>query len=95
MSTVADEDPNTLIEMNWGLIPNWSKTDDIKKFTLNSRHETINTKLSFKMAHRCLIFADGFFEWKWLDPKGKKNKNILLNIPHLNYSLLLVFMING
>lgn len=72
LSTVANDDPYTLKEMNWGLIPNWSETDDIKKFTLNSRHETINTKPSFKMAQRCLIFADGFFEWKWLDPKGKQ-----------------------
>ena len=72
VSTVANDDPYKLKEMNWGLIPNWSKTDDIKKFTLNSRHETINTKPSFKMAQRCLIFADGFFEWKWLDPKGKQ-----------------------
>lgn len=77
MSTVADEDPYTLKEMNWGIIPNWSKTDDIKKFTLNSRHETINTNPSFKMAQRCLIFADGFLNGNGLILKEKKQKYLI------------------
>ena len=50
----------------WGLIPSWAKDDDIKKYTLNARKETLKTKPSFKNAKRCLIFADGFYEWKWL-----------------------------
>ena len=61
VTTVADDDPYFLKKMNWGLIPNWAKTDEIRKFTLNARYETINTKSSFKMARRCLIFSDGFF----------------------------------
>ena len=52
----------------WGLIPSWSK--DKKKFFINARAETILEKPSFKQAflnRRCLIPADGFYEWKKLE----------------------------
>ena len=81
VTTVADDDPYFLKKMNWGLIPNWAKTDGIRKFTLNARYETINTKPSFKMARRCLIFTDGFFEWKWLDNKGRRKQKYLVEYP--------------
>ena len=54
----------------WGLIPSWVKTttkaEDIRKFTLNARSDTIFEKASFKNSiqkKRCLIPATGFFEW--------------------------------
>jgi putative SOS response-associated peptidase YedK len=50
--------------MNWGLIPNWAKDDQIKKFTLNARAETIFEKPSFKnniLSNRCLVPATGYF----------------------------------
>jgi putative SOS response-associated peptidase YedK len=67
--------------IKWGLIPSWSKDDSIKKYTLNARHETVNQKPSFKNAKRCLIFADGFYEWKWLDAKGTKKQKYLIEYP--------------
>jgi putative SOS response-associated peptidase YedK len=30
---------------------------------------------------RCLVLADGFYEWKWLDPKGKSKQKYLLTLP--------------
>lgn len=66
----------------WGLIPFWAKDDSIKKNTLNARIETIHEKPSFKNAihNRCLILADGFFEWQWLDAKGKQKQKFELSL---------------
>jgi len=67
----------------WGLIPSWSKDEGIKKFTLNARIETLDIKPSFKniQHQRCLVIADGFYEWKWLDPKGKEKQKYELSLP--------------
>ena len=40
-----------------------------------------NEKPSFRNAKRCIIFADGFYEWKWLDPKGMKKEKYLIKYP--------------
>lgn len=73
---VIDENPKIITHYNWGLIPSWSKDDEIKKFTLNARFETVDEKPSFRNSvnKRCLVIANGFYEWQWLDSKGK-NKN--------------------
>ena len=82
INVVTDENPKDLQHFMWGLIPSWAKDDDIKKYTLNARYETIKTKPSFKNAKRCLIFADGFYEWKWLDKQGKKKQKHLIELPN-------------
>jgi putative SOS response-associated peptidase YedK len=73
---IIDDAPEIITHYNWGLIPSWSKDDEIKKFTLNARIETIEEKPSFRdiINKRCLVIANGFYEWQWLDSKGK-NKN--------------------
>ena len=70
---ITDENPNLIKHFNWGLIPSWSKDEDIKKRTLNARIETIEEKPSFKNSinKRCLVIANGFYEWQWQDSKGK------------------------
>lgn len=58
----------------WGLVPSWAKDISIGSRMINARSETIMEKPSFKSAfqrRRCLILADGFFEWK----KSKLNKS--------------------
>ena len=67
----------------WGLIPPWAKDDSIKAYTLNAKIETIKEKPSFKnfVKNRCLIIVDGFYEWQWLDPKGKKKQKYLVTKP--------------
>lgn len=50
--------------LQWGLIPSWSKE---AKGIINARVETLDQKPSFKESferRRCLIFADGFYEWE-------------------------------
>jgi putative SOS response-associated peptidase YedK len=53
--------------LGWGLIPRWSKRNRIStKPLINARRETLSEKSSFKDAfvhRRCLILADGFYEW--------------------------------
>lgn len=68
---------------NWGLIPNWSVNDDIKRFTLNAKIETLAQKPSFKnvVNNRCLILSSGFFEWQWRDSKGKNKRKYLITRP--------------
>jgi len=51
----------------WGLIPLWAKDPSIGSRLINARAETLAEKSSFRGAYkykRCLIFADGFYEWK-------------------------------
>jgi len=62
----------------WGLIPSWAKDPSMGNRLINARGETIAEKPSFRGAlkyKRCLILADGFYEWK--SQPGTKAK-----VPH-------------
>lgn len=64
----------------WGLVPSWAKDPAIGSRLINARSETLAEKPSFRSAykyHRCLIFADGFFEWQ-TRPGGKIPNHIRL-----------------
>ncbi|AZB21714.1 SOS response-associated peptidase [Kaistella haifensis] len=77
---ILDEDINIATTAYWGLIPFWAKNKDIRKQTLNAKIETIKEKPSYRNNYnkRCLVLVKGFYEWKWLDDKGKeKNKHFL------------------
>jgi putative SOS response-associated peptidase YedK len=53
--------------IKWGLIPNWSRDASLGSSTINARSETAATKPAFRdplKFRRCLIPADGFYEWK-------------------------------
>ena len=53
--------------MKWGLIPHWTKDPSIATSTINAKSETATTKPAFRdpiRLRRCLIAADGFYEWK-------------------------------
>jgi putative SOS response-associated peptidase YedK len=63
----AREPVRKLSTMRWGLIPSWAKDPSIGYKTINARAETVATTLSFRepfRSQRCLIPADGFYEWQ-------------------------------
>lgn len=63
-----------LVEMRWGLVPFWDKSEKPKVAPINARAEEAMSKPTFKQSlqrRRCLVPADGFFEWRRLDPVGK------------------------
>ncbi len=58
-----------LVMMRWGLIPGWSKTPGKDYRMINAKAETLAQRPAFRTAYRrrrCLIPADGFYEWKQL-----------------------------
>ena len=61
------EPARQLLLMRWGLIPHWTKDPSISASTINAKSETAATKPAFRdplRFRRCLIPADGFYDWK-------------------------------
>ena len=66
-------EPHHFKLLRWGLIPSWAKDSTIGTKLINARAETVSEKPSFRDAfkrRRCLIVADGYYEWK--KQSGKK-----------------------
>lgn len=77
---ITDVAPGEILFYNWGLIPFWAKNDTLKKSTLNARIETLAEKPAFRnsVENRCLVIANGYYEWQWLDEKGKQKQKYLI-----------------
>lgn len=63
---VGDDGQRNFVQMQWGLIPSWAKDPGIGSQMINAQAETVATKPAFRAAfrkRRCLILADGFYEW--------------------------------
>lgn len=65
---ITADQPNIAQLMHFGLVPYWAKEKKIGFSMLNARAETILEKTSFRplmeKAKRCLVLADGFYEWE-------------------------------
>jgi len=64
--------PRELVMLRWGLVPPWASELSIGSRMINARSETVSTKPSFKksfQSRRCLVIADGFYEWQKMDDK--------------------------
>ncbi|MGX1901769.1 SOS response-associated peptidase [Thermolongibacillus altinsuensis] len=67
LAVVSDDRKMTGRMLKWGLVPYWANDPKIGFKMINARAETVDEKASFKHAfkkRRCLILADGFYEWK-------------------------------
>jgi putative SOS response-associated peptidase YedK len=67
VAVIANGAERKLDLFRWGLIPSWAKDPQIGNQLINARAETVAEKPSFRAAlkkRRCLILADGFYEWK-------------------------------
>ena len=70
---VVVDGPRRFEVMRWGLIPHWAKDPRIGRRTINARAETLTDKPAFRAAfraRRCLVPADGFYEWT--GPRGNR-----------------------
>ncbi|ATG88316.1 SOS response-associated peptidase [Methylomonas koyamae] len=67
-----DDGSRKAVNLFWGLVPSWAKDSKNSSHLINARMETIREKPSFRNAfkhRRCLIPADGFYEWSRSDGK--------------------------
>ena len=67
VAVVANNNPGKIDLFRWGLIPSWAKDPTIGNRMINARSETLSQKPSFRTAYRrwrCLILADGYYEWR-------------------------------
>jgi putative SOS response-associated peptidase YedK len=67
LPVVVRNSPNRLEWMKWGLVPFWSKEPKASYSTINARAEGIVDKPAYRKpirSQRCLVPADGFFEWQ-------------------------------
>jgi len=66
--------------LRWGLIPAWAKDASIGARCINARADTVAEKPAFRAAYRarrCLVPADGFFEWRAEDGVGQPYRIVL------------------
>ena len=72
LPVIANDDPETIRRLEWGLVPSWAEDDS--GGVINARAETVDEKPTFRKAYerrRCLVPADGFYEWVETDD-GKR-----------------------
>ncbi len=77
---IIQRDQRIVKLMKWGLVPSWSKDESIGYKMINARSETLTEKPAYQgliSKHRCVVIADGYYEWK----RAGKRK-----IPHYIYS---------
>lgn len=68
-------DGRRLGTFRWGLIPFWAKDEKVGARMINARSETILTSSAFKRSftnRRCIVPADGFYEWQAVPDRKKK-----------------------
>lgn len=80
-AVIASDEGKRLGELRWGLVPVWAKDEKIGNKMINARAETVAEKPAFKQllkSKRCIIPADGFYEWK-KEGTSKQPYRILLS----------------
>lgn len=82
MPIITNDNPAIIQPAEWGLLPSWAADRKFNNNTLNAKIETLKEKPSFKpyTSQRCLVPASGFYEWRWLDEKGKYKQKYFISI---------------
>ena len=77
---LIDVNQGEIAMINRGLIRIWGKDAKIRKRTLNARIESLNEKPAYRnsVENRCLVIANGYYEWQWKDAKGKEKQKFLI-----------------
>lgn len=79
-----DGEGHTFSLMRWGFVPHWSRDGSAAKRMINARAETIDRKPFFRESfrrRRCLIPADGFYEWRRM---GRLKQPVCIRLPGLS-----------
>src|SRR5213593_3716338 len=74
LPVILNADPGHIVYSRWGIAPVWMSRVAKRDALINVRFETLRDKATFRTdlsARRCLVPADGFYEWK-ADSRGKK-----------------------
>ena len=82
VAVILSESPSHLSIAKWGLIPSWAKAPSIGAQMINAHGETLPEKPSFRSAfkkQRCLVLADGFYEWR-KEADGKTKTPMLMRL---------------
>ena len=85
LPVITNKQPNVLQFFSWGLQPFWAEDAKAVKRSINARSETLAEKPMFRTllrSKRCLVPADGFFEWKKTE-QGKVPHRIMLKSEEL------------
>jgi len=73
VAVVPNDGQKRVAQFQWGLVPFWAKDPTMGSRMINARAETLAEKPAFRSAYRrrrCLVLADGFYEWR-LEPDGR------------------------
>ena len=82
-AVLVDGGVRRLEMLHWGLVPRWAKDPKVGNRMINARAETLATKNAYKPAfrkRRCIIPADGFYEWKVV-PGQKQKQPMFIHRP--------------
>jgi len=82
IAVVANNGKSQVEFFQWGLVPSWAQDPSIGNRMINARAESLAEKPSFRTAYkrrRCLILADGFYEWQQV-PGGKGKTPMLIKM---------------
>lgn len=80
-AVVEREEHRELRVLRWGLVPSWAKDPKVGSRYINARQESVATTPAFRKAYatrRCLVPADGYFEWK---KEGTEKQPYFLALP--------------
>lgn len=83
VAVVTNEGTGKLDFLTWGLVPSWSRGVKMTNLLINARGESLGKKPTFKGLYRhkrCLVFADGVYEWR-LEAQGRKK----VKLPYYYY----------
>ncbi len=78
LPAILDTEPGKIVSVLWGIKPSWGKHPS--RLLINARSETVNQRPTFRQSfqkRRCLIVADGFYEWQ-STKDGKQPFRIML-----------------
>jgi putative SOS response-associated peptidase YedK len=86
LPVILNTDPQTIKPLIWGLRPQWFKRLATRDGLINVRAESLREKPTFKhdlRTQRCVVLADGFYEWKKTDGRRKTPYRIQLKTGEL------------